>query len=234
MCSGALTRRGYSVGGEPGTPDGLGGSAECPAEVFGVCSELVAGGCDPVGLGAGGVRTLLAAFPGHYRFVEAGLGVVVAVPGCLLGSCAPDGGAVCSPYVHPLSVGVVLIPPDGTRGGVLRPVGTGIGRLRRPSGGGRTPVRPHRGHTDRLTWGFAAVGVATLSVRGGSGVARCGPVWHYAVRHGYKHREHRSRTRRVLHVGDGARRCFLLRGRRRPQRSLGFGRRVEHDRRGRR
>ena len=76
-------------GGEPGTPDGLGGAAECPTEVFGVCSELVAGGYDPVGLHAGGVRTLLAAFPGHYRFVEAGLGVVVADPGCLLGLAHP-------------------------------------------------------------------------------------------------------------------------------------------------
>ena len=220
-------------GGEPGTPDGLGGSAECPAEVFGVCSELVAGGYDPLELGAGGVRTLLAAFPGHYRLPEAGLTVVVAVPGCLLGLAHPTA-ALFLRHTLTRSRSGLFGYPRWYPGRGSPPCWDGNWQAAEAVWRGSDAVEATPGHTEATPpadQGFRGEGVATLSAYRGSGVARCGPVWHYAVPHGYQHCEHRSRPRRVLHVGSVARRCFLLRRRRRPQRSLGFGRRVEHDRR---
>ena len=114
MCFGSLDSAVLFGGGEPGTPDGLGAAAECPTEVFGVCSELVAGGYDPFELRAGGVRTLLTAFPGHYRFVEAGLGVVVADPGCLLGLAHPPAPLFRRTFGRSRP-GVVRIPPGWYR-----------------------------------------------------------------------------------------------------------------------
>ena len=146
-------------GGEPGTPDGLGGSAEFPTEVFGVCSELVAGGYDPLELHAGGVRTLLTAFPGHYRLVEAGLGVVVADPGCLLGLAHPPASLFLRHTLTRSRPGLFGYPRMVPVAGFFALLGRATGRLRRPSGGGLTLLRPHRATPRphrRLTRGFAA------------------------------------------------------------------------------
>ena len=167
-------------GGEPGTPDGLGGAAECPTEVFGVCSELVAGGYDPVELPRG-------------RRPHASDGVSRSLPLCgggsgrrgcgsrlPAGSCAPADGAV-SPYVDPLSAGGCSDTPGWYPWRGSLPWFEGNWQAAEAVWRGSDAVEATPGHTEATRpadQGFRGVGVGLgEATRRATPAGRCGPVW---------------------------------------------------------